>query len=173
MDKQFLEFWGKLFMAAAQGQQQMEEIGKWCTGNAEGCKDITAMWSKIYGLSPASDASFGSSGLWQEAMQGFQKSFTEFTALMDLVPRKDYEALAKENEALKNTVRDQEEQIAHLRTLLAEKIPGEGVQAFQGLMNEQVQNYQSFMQNMTSAFQNLSAATPDPAKPAAKKKAKS
>lgn len=175
MDKQFLEFWSKMFALSAQGQQPMEELGKWCTHGFKGFKDITDLWARMYGLMPATDAPSASTGLWHDALRSFQKSYTEFIALMELVPRKDYETLVHENEALKITIHDMEAQIKHLRALLAEKIaiPTEGVQAFQTLMSEQAQNYRSFMQNMAASFQNLSPAAPDKAQPKARKKASS
>lgn len=173
MDKQFLEFWSRVFALSAQGQQPMEELGKWCAQGFKGFQDITDLWAKMYGLAPAPGAPSASSGLWQDTMRGFQQSYAEFISLMDLVPRRDYEAVVQENEALKKTIRDLEEQITHLRALLTEKIaiPTEGARAFQALMNDQVQNYQSFMQNMTAALENLSAMAPVKAQPTAKKKA--
>lgn len=174
MDKQFLEFLGKMLEMSTQGQQSMEEIGKWCAGSFEASKSITSLWSRMYGLPGTPDMSSGTAGQWQDAMDGFRRSYAEFMAMLDLVPRTDYDAVVRENESLKKTVQEQEEQMAHLRALLAGKFtnPVEGLESVQNLMNEQAQFYQSFMQSMASVFQKPSEDAPEAAPAPARKKAR-
>ena len=54
MDKQFLEFWGNIMLASAKGQQQLDDIMKWFSGNFGESKDISALFCKMYGIDPES-----------------------------------------------------------------------------------------------------------------------
>jgi uncharacterized coiled-coil protein SlyX len=89
--------------------------------------------------------------------------------MLDLVPRKDYIALSRENQELKKRLSELEEGLAHQRTLLVEKAAAsssEGLKGFQELINEQAKQYQNFMKNIGSVFEekpSSSAARPEPA----------
>jgi hypothetical protein len=85
--------------------------------------------------------------MWTKAAADFMKSYQEFMGLMGMVPREDYEALSKENEALKKKVEDLE---ASLRR--GSKKPGgtdvdpdEVVKGFEGLMKKQAEQFQALM----------------------------
>ncbi|MGD0821221.1 MAG: hypothetical protein ABSA71_10805 [Desulfomonilia bacterium] len=186
MDKQFLEFWGNIMINAAKGQQQLEDIMKWYSGNFGDSKDITALFCRMYGLDPETEKAPGYLNVWHKAFDDFQKSFSELAIMMDLVPRKEYITLSRENHDLKKRIAELEEGLAHLRTLLDDKLrsPVEGLKGFQELINDQARQYQDFMKSATSVFEKPSKAAaaqpktsapakakPKPAKAAAKKPA--
>jgi cell division protein FtsB len=184
MDKQFLEFWGNIMLNAAKGQQQLDDIMKWFSGNSSEFTDITSLFCKMYGIDPEAQKSPGYLNVWQKAIEEFQRSFGELAIMMDLVPRKEYVALSRENQELKKRIAELEEGNAHLRTLLAEKVsvPHEGIKGFQELINEQARQYQDFMKSVTTVFETPPKAAaaqpkaPEPTKakpkPAAKAPAK-
>jgi uncharacterized coiled-coil protein SlyX len=92
---------------------------------------------------------------------------------MDLVPRKEYIALSRENQDLKKRLSELEEGIAHQRALLGEKAnaSGEGLKDFQELINEQAKQYQDFMKNIGNVFEEKpSSPEARPAPTAAKPK---
>ena len=122
MDKQFLEFWGNIILSAAKGQQQLEDIMKWFSGNFSDFKDITALFCRMYGIDPETEKAPGYLNVWHKAFDDFQRSFGELAIMMDLVPRKDYITLSRENQDLKKRIAELEEGNAHLRALLAEKV---------------------------------------------------
>jgi hypothetical protein len=178
MDKQFLEFWGNMMLSSAKGQQQFDDIMKLFSGNFTEFKDISSTFCKMYGIDPEAQKAPGNLTIWQKAFDEFQKSFGELAIMMDLVPRKDYIALSRENQDLKKRLSELEEGIAHQRALLAEKSnaasSGEGLKGFQELINEQAKQYQNFMKNIGNVFEEKSSepqARPVPAdakpKPAA------
>jgi hypothetical protein len=184
MDKQFLEFWGNMMLSSAKGQQQFEDIMKWFSGNFNEFKDITSTFCKMYGLDPEAQKAPGNLNIWQKAFDDFQRSFSELAIMMDLVPRKEYITLSRENQDLKKRLAELEEGMAHQRALLAEKTyaSGEGLKGFQELISEQAKHYQDFMKTIGNVFEEKpsspearpapTAAKPKPA-PAAQKKAKS
>ncbi len=170
MDKQFLEFWGNMMLSSAKGQQQFDDIMKLFSGNFNEFKDITSTFCKMYGIDPEAQKAPGNLTIWQKAFDEFQKSFGELAIMMDLVPRKDYIALSRENQDLKKRLSELEEGIAHQRALLAEKSnaasSGEGLKGFQELINEQAKQYQNFMKNIGNVFEEKSTqpqARPVPA----------
>ena len=174
MDKQFLEFWGNMMLSSAKGQQQLDDIMKWFSGNFTEFKDITSTFCKMYGIDPEAQKAPGNLNIWQKAFDEFQKSFGELAIMMDLVPRKDYIALSRENQDLKKRLSELEEGIAHQRALLAEKATassGEGLKGFQELINEQAKQYQDFMKNIGNVFEEKpSSPEARPAAAAAKPK---
>jgi uncharacterized coiled-coil protein SlyX len=176
MDKQFLEFWGNMMLSSAKGQQQFEDIMKWFSGNFTEFKDITSTFCKMYGLDPEAQKAPGNLTIWQKAFDEFQRSFSELAIMMDLVPRKEYISLSRENQDLKKRIAELEEGMAHQRALLAEKTiaSGEGLKGFQELISEQAKHYQDFMKNIGNVFEEKPSspeARPEPAtakpKPAA------
>ena len=114
MDKQFLEFWGNIMLSAAKGQQQLEDIMKWFSGNFSEFKDITALFCRMYGIDPEAEKAPGYLNMWQKAFDEFQRSFGELAIMMDLVPRKEYITLSRENQDLKKRIAELEEGNAHL-----------------------------------------------------------
>jgi len=188
MDKQFLEFWGNIMLSAAKGQQQLDDIMKWFSGNYKDFKDITSLFCRMYGLDPESEKKPDFLKIWQNALDEYQRSFGEFAIMMDLVPRKEYIALSRENQDLKKRIAELEDGNARLRTLLGDKAasPGQGLKDFQELINDQARQYQDFMKSVTAVFDERSRAAaakpkapepaeekPKPAKAAAKKPAHS
>jgi hypothetical protein len=154
MDKQFLEFWGNIMINAAKGQQQLEDIMKWYSGNFSDFKDITALFCRMYGLDPETEKTPGYLNVWHKAFDDFQRSFSELAIMMDLVPRKEYITLTRENHDLKKRIAELEEGLAHLRALLDDKLrsPVEGLKGFQELINEQARQYQDFMKGIGNVF---------------------
>jgi hypothetical protein len=161
MDKQILEFWGNMMLSAAKGQQQLEEIMKWFSGNAKDFKDVSGMFCRMYGMDPGSDQAPDYLSLWQKALGEFRDSYGEIIAMMDLVPRKDYVAMTRENQELRRRVSELEDVVRHLRALLDDKaaVPAGGIRDFQKLIDEQARQYQDFMKGVTAAFEDR----PEPA----------
>ena len=173
MDKQFLEFWGTMMLSAAKGQQQLEDIMKWMAGNMRDFSGISGMFCRMYGIDPAAENASDYAAIWQKAFNEFKDSYSELTAMMDLVPRKDYVALSRENQDLKNRIAELEEAVRHLRALLDAKVssPVEGIRSFQELINDQARQYQDFMKSVTGVFDERSKTSsarsgPADAKPA-------
>jgi hypothetical protein len=154
MDKQLLEFWGTMMLQAARGQQQLEEIMKWFSGNVKDFKDVSGMFCRMYGIEPGSDQVPDYLAFWQKALGEFRDSYGELIAMMDLVPRKDHVAVTRENQELKRRVSELEDAVRRLRALLDDKaaVPAGGIKDFQELIDEQARQYQDFMKGMTAAF---------------------
>jgi hypothetical protein len=160
MDRQFLEFWGNVFLSAAKGQQQIEDMVKWLSGSFKDFPDMLALFSRLYGFDALAKDSPDYTSLCEKNMEEFRRSFDEFLAMMDCVSRKDYLALSQENEKLKTRIADQEETIDHFRTLLHEKVktPNKSLQDFQSLIDEQARNYQEFMKGLGVTFETSQAS---------------
>jgi hypothetical protein len=107
---------------------------KWFSGNFGEYKDITALFCRMYGIEPDAQKPSGF-GVWQKAFDEFQRSFSELAIMMDLVPRKEYIEISRENQDLKKRIAELEEGNAHLRALLAErvKVPDEGIKDLRSL----------------------------------------
>jgi cell division protein FtsB len=107
----------------------------------------------MYGIDTEAQKAPGYLNVWQKAFEDFQKNFSELAIMMDLVPRKDYIALSRENQELKKRIAELEEGNARFRALLDEKVtPAAGLKGFQDLVNEQARQYQDFMKSIGNVF---------------------
>ena len=156
MDKQFLEFWGNYLLAAAKGQEQLENLNQWMSQNFRGFGELTAMFSKFYGLEQPREKDPESDLAWKKAAVDFQKSFNAYLDLMGFVSKEEYQALEKKYNALQEKVTEQEATINDLRALLAEKgaYQGETVTVFQDLVKKQGEAFEKLMSNITAVNKN-------------------
>lgn len=123
MDKQFLEFWGNLMLAAARGQATTDAFSSWLTRGAGGSEDISAMFGKFYGLGqPAA----GGSATWESARAAFDDAFRSYLDVLQAVPRSQYETLQRRVEALEEKTAAQEALIGNLRRQLSESHAARG-----------------------------------------------
>jgi hypothetical protein len=150
MDPNFLEFWGKALLQAAQSQKQLEDLTKWCQRGFLGFQDYTQLFKATYGLDKMAESSPDYLTLWKKSEDDFRESFTGYLNLLGMVPREDYAALARNYEELKAKVAEQEETIKLLRMLLEEK--GLGLAAtsleFQKLIEKQGEQFQKLFQGL-------------------------
>ncbi len=152
MDRQFLEFWGNVLLATAKGQQQVEALAPWLRGFGGDSPEWTGLFSKIYGL----DTKMSGSKAWDQAMQQFQSSLTEWMALFDMVPRSELAAAQKKNQQLAQQLADQHATINQLQELLAEKgIPSsKAVLEFSKLVQRQSEQFHKLMGSIGKVFKS-------------------
>jgi uncharacterized coiled-coil protein SlyX len=150
MNRQFLEFWGKALLQAAQSQKQLQDLAEWCQRGFLGFRDYTQLFKATYGLDEKAESSLDYLTLWKKSEDDFRESFKEYLNLLGMVPREEYAALARNYEELKEKVAEQEETIKLLRTLLEEK--GLGLAAtsleFQRLIEKQGEQFQKLFQGL-------------------------
>lgn len=161
MDRQFLELWGSIFLNAAKGQKQLEDFVKWMSGDFSGLDEFSDMFSKFYGMDVLTKNSPEYFDVWRNATQDFYKSFKEFLSLMDLVPRKDYLDLVKENEDLRMQLEEQEEALNQLRGVLGTRIDQQdkGLGVFEDLIKNQSTQFQELVSSFTRLFNDTSAVS--------------
>jgi uncharacterized coiled-coil protein SlyX len=152
MDRQFLEFWGNYLLAAAKGQQQLEELNQWIRQGFSGFDELTAMFQKFYGLERPPKENSDSAKAWENAADGFRNSFNAYLDLMGVVPRDKYQALEQNCAALQKKVADQEETIKVLRSLLAQEgtYQGETTKVLQDLVNKQGEAFEKLMKSIAT-----------------------
>jgi BMFP domain-containing protein YqiC len=150
MDRHFLEFWGKAFLEAAKSQKQMEDLASWLQQGFWGLQDYNQLFKSAYDLDKTAEDSPDYLTLWKKAEDNFRESFRQYLNLLGMVPREDYDALAKSYEELKEKVAEQEETLKYLRVLAEEK--GMGLEAttleFQKLIEKQGEQFQKFIKGM-------------------------
>lgn len=152
MNRQFLEFWGRALLLAAQGQEHLEALTRLLQQGLAAVPDYARIFRAAYGLD-TQEADPGFPARWQQAEEDFRRSLEEYLALLGLVPREKYEALAGENARLKARVAELEETLQGLRTLVEEK--GLGMEAallqFQKLLHRQGEQWQKFLKGLAEA----------------------
>jgi uncharacterized coiled-coil protein SlyX len=154
MDRNFYEFWGQLFTNLAKGQKQIEDFRKWFGQGMVGYESLTAMFRKAYNLDAVEEGSPDYTEFWQKSVETFQKSFREGLALMEVVPKGEYETMVRKCAALEKTVAEQEETIRALKRLLSEEGLGSpaALDDLQELMKKQQSQFQDLLKNMTILF---------------------
>lgn len=147
MDRKFLEFWGNFLISAAKGQEQVENLNRLASEGVKTFEQQLALFQKFYGLDQKPDPSTPYAEMWTKAAADFMKSYQEFMGLMGMVPREDYEALAREHEALQKKAAELEEALRRGKKKAGAKDmdPAEVVKGFEGLMNRQAEQFQALM----------------------------
>lgn len=155
MDKNFLEFWGQMFLAMSKGQRQFDELSQWMKQGFGGAEGLSDLLRQVYGLEKTEKGTEEYLGLFEKASQAFQQSFREYLHLFELAPRDEYETLLKECDALKQKIVEQEQTIEHLRKILGEKGTAsvETVQNLQNVLKKQTDQFQEMMKTMGEMFQ--------------------
>ena len=150
MDKNFLEFWGNLLISIARGQRQTEDMTRWLNQDLTGLDTLMAPFRKFYGLEQVSPSTAKYEELWSKQLKSFQESFQDYLKLLDVVPRREYEKVQEENQALKKQIVEMEKAIKDLRMLVAEKMgssASEAVKGFQELVFSQMDKFQEMMRS--------------------------
>jgi hypothetical protein len=147
MDSKFLEFWGNFLLNAAKGQEQAESMNRMVQEGFKTFEQQLSLFEKFYGLDKKPDPTTPYAEMWAKAASDFAKSYQEFLGLMGTVPREDYEALAKEHEALKKRAADLEVTLRRekKKTGSGEADPTEVVKGFEGLMKKQTEQFQALV----------------------------
>jgi hypothetical protein len=150
MDKNFLEFWGSLLISIARGQKQVEDMTRWLNQDFTGVDSLMAPFKRFYGLDQVSPSKANYEELWSKQLKSFQDSFQEYLKLLDVVPRREYQKVQEENQALKKQIVEMERAIKDLRMLVAEKMgssASEAVKGFQELVFSQMDKFQDMMRS--------------------------
>ncbi|MDD3581405.1 MAG: hypothetical protein PHW74_10330 [Desulfobacca sp.] len=155
MDKHFLEFWGNFLINAAQSQRKLEDVTKWVRRGFVNVGELGDLFRQTYGLDRLDKDSPDFLPAWQKAEEDFRESFQDYLAVLGVVPRDEYVALAKKYEELKEKVAAQQETIRHLRMLLAKNgiDYGDLTGGFQELIRKQTDQFQKMMQDLEQLFQ--------------------
>jgi hypothetical protein len=161
MDKDFMELWGNFFLTAAKGQKQFEDFSKMAKQGFMGLPDMSGMMSAFSGMEAFARASNEYLKIFTRTNEEIQKAVKEVLALMDLVPRKDYQALLEEYEAYKKSAEEREK--GNMGKTLAEEmsLQTQGLRSFEELMRNQTQQFQNLMSNFTKLISQ--SQTPVPA----------
>jgi len=176
MDKQFLEFWGHTFLAAAKNQKIFEDVmscfapggqlekqpgldmEQWLKAWKNGYQAWQSFLSTMYGVDPYAreDKTSDESGV-QELTSLVTQNWKEMISMMGAVPRQDYDALRQENDELKKRLELQEERIQQLQDVLQHKGLFDFEQmteSFQEVLKNQSDQFQDLMQAIQSSWKN-------------------
>jgi hypothetical protein len=121
----------------------------------KGSDELTAMFTRFYGLEHMGKDSPDYMEAWKKASEDFQKSFKDYLHLMGVVPQEEHLTLVKKYEELKEKVASQEETIKHLRMLLGEKkagAQGDVDKGFQEIIEKQSKEFQETMETFGRFF---------------------
>jgi hypothetical protein len=153
LDKQFLEFWGNLFLSAARGQRQLDEFSRWMSQGMSGFRGLNDMFRQFYGLGREGS---GDAVDWNTARDSFDKAYRAYLDTLGVVPAADYLALKKQLEALQKKAQDQEAALRKLRLELSESKMAQGdvVRGFQELIEVQSEQFRE----LTDSFSRFFAA---------------
>ena len=152
MNRQFYEFWGNFFSNAARGQQQLDEMTAWMKQGFQGLEEFSELFRRSYGLKTPYPGNAGESATWQQAIDSFQKSVTQFAAQWGWVSQTDHQQVLERCAALETTVRDQQATIAQLRGLLAREGLGytELMAHFEKSFKDQSEQFKAIMRSLGS-----------------------
>ena len=165
MDRNFLEFWGNLLLAASRNQKLFDELtsglrgeqkdtwdlSEWFQAWSKGWDSLPSFWEKADPFASKSEKDSEKKQSLENLNEQFFRNWREWIELMNLVPREDYRRLQQEHTELKEQLAKKDARIEHLETLLTQKGIFEleqNTQEFQALMQKQGDQFQKFMESM-------------------------
>ncbi len=123
MDPRFLEFIGNLFINAARGQTQIDEMTKWFRGGVASADGLAEMFRQTYRLTPGNEGQRSAEAdPLPPGMTDFQAAYEGWLQMVGAVPLNDYRRLEEERDALR---KENEEQARMIR-YLSGVVTGEG-----------------------------------------------
>ncbi len=153
MNSQFLEFFGNYMIQTANWQKLIEQTSPGVMPNVMNMAEFGTLFKQACSLNgPTQPAS--AELMWRQAIENFQSVFCLYANLWGWVPQADYQALQEKCKSLEKTIQKQDQTISQLRSLLDEKGLGqiELLQRFQSLIQDQSDEFQTFVQNFGELF---------------------
>ena len=155
MNSQFLEFLGNYLIQAAKWQNLMAQTPAGTHPAVMDGTELSRLFNQFCNFNGPHPPEFGEySRIWQQTIENFQSIFVPYAKMWGWVPEADHRNLQKKCEALEKKIRKQDQTISQFRSLLDEKGLGqiEMLQRFQSLIQDQSDEFQTFMQNFGEAF---------------------
>jgi hypothetical protein len=156
MHSRFMEFFGNYLILAAGWQKLVEQSSPSLDAKPD-IKDMAELgrlFQKIFNSDgPAEPAFTEYSRIWQQAIENFQSVFNPHARMWGWIPQAEYQVLQEKCDSLEKTIRKKDEIIFQLRSLLEEKGLGQSelLQRFQSLIQDQNDEFQTFMKNFGDA----------------------
>ncbi len=155
MNSQFLEFFGNYMIQTAKWQKLIEQTSPGVTPKVMDMAEFGTLFKQVCSLNgPNQPASAEYTQMWRQTIENFQSAFGLNAKLWGWVPQADYQTLQEKCKSLEKTIQKQDQTIAQLRSLLEEKGLGqvELLQRFQSLIQDQSDEFQTFVQNFGGVF---------------------
>jgi hypothetical protein len=169
MDSRFLELWGQVLIQAARNQEFLEKFAPGSSGTGDSSWDFSRWAEQWFEQLPSfqslflenarldelSEAGLQSFQAWQQGLEAFYEQWQEFARLLGLVPRQDYDRLARENEQLKEQLQEQKATIDRLNTLLQDRNlfdPDQMSEEFDRLLKRHNQQFEEFMKSFEQSW---------------------
>jgi hypothetical protein len=154
MHSQFMEFFGSYLIQAARWQKQFEKTMPGITPNIMDLAELGRLFQQVCGTGPPSESTSAEYvRIWQEAIETFQSVVCPHPEMWGWIPRADFQVLQEKCDSLEKTIREKDQIISQLRSLLEEKGLGQSelFQRFQSLLQDQNDEFQIFMKNFGDA----------------------
>jgi hypothetical protein len=154
MHSQFMEFFGNYLIQAARWQKLVEQSSPDGKPDFMDMAELGRLFQKACGIDGSADPAFAEySRIWQQAVEAFRSVFCPYARMWGWIPQADYQVLQEKCDSLEKAIQKKDETISQLRSLLEEKGLGQSelLQRFQSLIQDQSDEFQTFMKNFGSA----------------------
>jgi uncharacterized coiled-coil protein SlyX len=156
VNRQFYEFWGNIFIHAAQGQRQFEEVATWMKAGFTGVDDLNKHFRRCYGLSPGQADDSKDSPTWQKAISDFQQGLSQFAAQWGWVSLSEHQKVLDKCAALEKKNQAQQETITKLNDLLTQEWHdySELFQHFKDTLKDQSEQFHALVKTIYHSGEN-------------------
>lgn len=154
MEANVFEFWSRYFHALAQGRRQMEAMTQGYEGGGSGYEYVYSLFRGLIGGDKPSEGFLTCLDMWRKSAEVFQTTMKESLSLFDVVPREEYNALANRCAEMENALKEKDETIARLETLLGGDAPQPTAMAesFRRILEKQQEEFQGLVHSLSSLF---------------------
>ena len=157
MHSRLMEFFGNYLIQAAAWQKLLEQSAPDATPDVMDMAELGRLFQQACGIVGTTEPAFAEySRIWQQTVANFQSAFCPYAKIWGWIPQAEYQALQEKCDSLEKTIRKKDEMISQLRSLLEEKGLGQSelIQRFQSLIQDQSDEFQTFMKNFGDAVLN-------------------
>lgn len=154
MNSQLMEFFGNYLIQAARWQKRVEQSAPDATPDVVDMAELGRLFQQACGIDGHAGPAFAEyARIWQQTVESFLSAFCPYAKIWGWIPQAEYQVLQEKCISLEKSIQKKDETISQLRFLLEEKGLGqiELLQRYQSLIQNQSDEFQTFMKNFGDA----------------------
>lgn len=112
MDTYFPDYWGNFLVKSADGEKQIDYWSRMVGSGLKSMEELTALYWRACGAVAVCENTPQNLDMWKSAQEEWSRSVRDYLNLLGFIPKDEYLALSREKDALKASLKAQEDRYA-------------------------------------------------------------
>lgn len=154
MEAKFYKFWEDFIKKAGSGSVAADVFTDWMDRGFATPGELTDRFKAIYGLDQVPADAPEYEEMAAAAREAFSQSLSNFYAALEVVPKKEYDALEKKYKVLQQQVTDLEAVVTQLKLLFKTNSPDveEGINPLNKMLKTQNEHFLKMMDSLAEFY---------------------